>query len=109
MSTLNQPFERIDIRTSPEIKALIVRAASTTGVSLSAFLIACAQERARQVLAETETLTFSPRDWDAFFSALDNADKPRPKLEAAAQDYLKWRDQSTPARLLAGDRLRRPD
>ena len=97
-TTLNQPFERIDLRTSPEIKALIVRAASTTGVSLSAFLIACAQERARQVLAETETLTFSPRDWNAFFAALDNADKPRPKLEAAAQDYLKWRDQSTPAK-----------
>ena len=76
-----------------EIEELIVRAASTTGVSLSAFLIACAQDRARQVLAETETLTFSPRDWDAFFAALDNADMPRPKLEAAALDYLKWRDQ----------------
>ena len=72
MSTRDQPFERIDLRTSPEIKALIVRAASTTGVSLSAFLLACAQERARQVPAETETLTFSPRDWDAFFAALDN-------------------------------------
>ena len=98
MSTLNQSFERIDLRTSPEIKELIVRAASTTGVSLSAFLIACAQDKARQVLAETETLTLSPRDWDAFFAALDNADKPRPKLEAAAQAYLKWRDQSDTAK-----------
>ena len=98
MSTLTQPFERIDLRTSPEIKELIVRAALTTGVSLSAFLIACAQDRARQILAESEILTFSPRDWDAFFAALDNADKPRPKLEAAAQAYLKWRDQSTPAK-----------
>ena len=95
MSTLTQPFERIDLRTSPEIKELIVRAALTSGVSLSAFLIACAQDRARQILAESETLTFSPRDWDA---ALDNADKPRPKLEAAAQAYLKWRDQSTPTK-----------
>ena len=98
MSTLNQSFERIDLRTSPEIKELIVRAASTTGVSLSAFLIACAQDKARQVLAETETLTLSPGDWDAFFAALDNADKPRPKLEAAAQAYLKWRDQSDTAK-----------
>ena len=98
MSTRDQPFERIDLRTSPELKALIVRAASTTGISLSAFLIACAQERARQVLAETETLMFSPRDWDAFFAALDNSEKRRPKLEAAAQAYLKWRDHSNTAK-----------
>lgn len=72
-----------------------MRAATTAGVSLSAFLITCAQDRAKQILAGSETLPFSPRDWDAFFTALDNADKPRPQLEAAALDYLKWREQST--------------
>lgn len=91
MATLTQPYERIDLRTSPAIKELIVRAAATAGVSLSAFLIASAQERAKQILAESETLTLSPRDWDAFFAALDNADKPRPKLQAAATEYLAWR------------------
>lgn len=97
MSTLVQPFERIDLRTTPEIKELIVRAATTAGVSLSAFLIACAQDRARQILAESESLTFSARDWDAFFAAMDNADKPRPQLEAAAADYLAWRAQGASA------------
>lgn len=92
MTTLSHSYERIDLRTSPEIKELIVRAAATAGVSLSAFLIASAQERAKQILAESETLTLSPRDWDAFFVALDNADKPRPKLEAAATEYLAWRN-----------------
>ena len=92
MTTLAQPYERIDLRTSPAIKELIVRAAATAGVSLSAFLIASAQERAKQILAESETLSLSPRDWDAFFSALDNTDKPRPQLEAAAADYLAWRN-----------------
>ncbi len=92
MSTLSHPYERIDLRTSPEIKALIVRAAATAGVSLSAFLVASAQERAKQILAESETLTLSPRDWNVFFVALDNADKPRPKLEAAATEYLTWRN-----------------
>ncbi len=91
MSTLAPPFERIDLRTSPEIKALMVRAATTAGLSLSAFLIACAQDRAKQILAETENLTLSKRDWDAFFNALDHADQPRPQLQAAAQDYLQWR------------------
>jgi uncharacterized protein (DUF1778 family) len=92
MATPSNPYERIDLRTSPEIKALIVRAAATTGVSLSAFLIASAQERAKQVLDASETLTLSPQDWEAFFVALDNADQPRPKLEAAAADYLAWRN-----------------
>lgn len=90
MTTLSHPYERIDLRTSPEIKELIVRAAATAGVSLSAFLIASAQERAKQILAESETLMLSPRDWNAFFAALDNADKPRPKLETAATEYLAW-------------------
>jgi uncharacterized protein (DUF1778 family) len=93
MSTLSHPYERIDLRTSPEIKALIVRAAAIAGLSLSAFLIASAQDRARELLAESESLTLSPRDWDYFFSALDNADKPRPKLEAASAEYLAWRNR----------------
>lgn len=92
MATLSQPNERIDLRTSPAIKELITRAAATAGVSLSAFLIASAQERAKQVLAESETLMLSSRDWVAFFAALDNADRPRPKLETAATEYLTWRE-----------------
>lgn len=94
MGTLSHPYERIDLRTSPEIKELIVRAAATAGLSLSAFLIASAQERAKELLAENESVTLSPRDWDAFFSALDNADKPRPKLEAAAAEYSAWHNRT---------------
>ena len=97
MLTSTPTVERIDLRTTPEIKELMVRAASAAGVSLSAFLIASAQERAKKLLAERETLTFSRRDWDAFFAALDNADKPRPRLEAAAQTYQAWRAQQAAA------------
>jgi uncharacterized protein (DUF1778 family) len=92
MSIAAPPYERIDLRTSPETKDLIVRAAATAGLSVSAFLIGAAQERARQVLAESETVTLSPRDWKAFFHALDDIDKPRPKLKAAMDRYLDWRD-----------------
>jgi hypothetical protein len=35
MSATAQSHERIDLRTSPEIKELIVRAASTAGLSVS--------------------------------------------------------------------------
>ena len=69
---------------------LFVRAASTAGMSVSAFLLGTAQERARQILAEREMLTLSSRDWNAFAKALDNADKPKPKLSAAMQRHREW-------------------
>lgn len=85
-----QAHERIDLRTSPEIKEMIVRAASTVGVSVSAFLLGTAQERAKQILAESEMITLTSRDWNAFAKALDNTDKPRPKLSAAIKHHRDW-------------------
>ena len=90
MSAIPQAHERIDLRTSPEIKELIVRAASTLGMSVSAFLLGSAQERARQVLGQTEMLTLSASDWNAFATALDNTDKPRPNLSAAIARHRDW-------------------
>ncbi len=90
MLASTQAHERIDLRTSPEIKELIVRAATTAGMSVSAFLLGTAQERAKQILADTEMMTLSSRDWNAFANALDNADKPRPKLSAAMKHHRDW-------------------
>ena len=90
MSATVQAHERIDLRTSPEIKELIVRAASTVGVSVSAFLLGTAQERAKQILAESEMITLTSRDWNAFAKALDNTDEPRPKLSAAIKRHRDW-------------------
>jgi uncharacterized protein (DUF1778 family) len=90
MPATAQANERIDLRTSPEIKELIVRAASTAGMSVSAFLLGTAQERARQILAEAEMITLTAKDWNAFAKALDNSEKPRPKLSAALQRHRDW-------------------
>jgi uncharacterized protein (DUF1778 family) len=90
MTASTQSCERIDLRTSPETKELIVRAACTAGMSVSAFLLSAAQERARQVLAEQELLVFTAGDWNAFAAALDNTDRPRPKLAAAMQRHRDW-------------------
>lgn len=84
-------FERIDLRTSPEIKELIVRAASTAGMTVSAFLLGTAQERAKTILSEAEMVTLSTRDWDAFAKSLDKTEKARPKLAAAMARHREWR------------------
>jgi uncharacterized protein (DUF1778 family) len=90
MPIVTQAHGRIDLRTLPEIKQLIVRAASTAGMSVNAFLLGTAQERAKQILAEREVITLTSRDWNAFAKALDNADKPKPKLSAAMKHQREW-------------------
>ncbi|HXU31521.1 MAG TPA: DUF1778 domain-containing protein [Thermoanaerobaculia bacterium] len=87
----DQRDERIDLRVSTGLKTLLSRAASYSGMSLSSFLVSIAADRAKEVVAEHETLTLSPRDWEAFLTALDD-DRPRPELEAAVRRYRKRRE-----------------
>jgi uncharacterized protein (DUF1778 family) len=93
MSTTTTRDDRIDLRISPDLKALLSRAASYCGMSLSGFLVSIAADRAKEVVAEHETLTLTPREWDAFLMALDDADRPRPRLEAAARRYRSRRER----------------
>jgi uncharacterized protein (DUF1778 family) len=82
-----QRDERIDLRLSAELKALLARAASYSGMSLSSFLVSSASRRAKELVAERETLTFSARDWRAFLAALDRPGRRRPKLQKAAKRH----------------------
>ena len=86
-----QRNERIDLRVSAELKTLLARAASYSGMSLSSFLVASASERAKEVVTERETPILTPRDWRAFLSGLDRVERRRPVLEAAAKRYAKRR------------------
>ena len=90
MTTTNSPQrdERIDLRITADVKQLLVRAASYSEMSLSRFLESAASAKAREVVAEQEAIVLSPADWNAFLSALDDDDVPRPRLEAAARRYL---------------------
>jgi uncharacterized protein (DUF1778 family) len=93
MSTVtSQRDERIALRISLDLKTLLTRAASYCGMSLSSFLVSIAADRAKEVVAEHETLTLTPRDWEAFLAALDDADRPRPRLAAAARRYRSRRE-----------------
>lgn len=87
MSSTTQRDERIDLRLSAELKALLARAASYSGMSLSSFLVSSASKRAREVVAKRETFTLTARDWRAFLGGLDKADRRRPRLEKAAKRY----------------------
>lgn len=71
---------RINLRTSPEAKALIERAAALMGTTVSGFMLQSAYESASRVVAEQETLTLSDRDRDAFLAVLANPPKPTQAL-----------------------------
>lgn len=71
---------RINLRTSPEVKALIERAASMMGATVSSFMLQNSTDMARRVLAQQEAITLSDRDRDAFLKALDNPPEPTQAL-----------------------------
>ena len=71
---------RINLRTSPEAKALIERAAAIMGSTVSSFMLQNAYEAASRLIAQQEILTLSDRDRDAFLKALENPPEPTQAL-----------------------------
>ncbi|UUZ75699.1 DUF1778 domain-containing protein [Polaromonas sp. P1(28)-13] len=81
MPAINPPESaRINLRTSPDAKALIERAAAIMGSTVSSFMLQNAYEAARRVVAQQEIITLSDRDRDAFLEALDNSPEPTQAL-----------------------------
>lgn len=79
-STTSTESARINLRTSPEAKALIERAAAIMGSTVSSFMLQNAYEAASRVVAQQEMITLSDRDRDAFLRALDTPPEPTPAL-----------------------------
>jgi uncharacterized protein (DUF1778 family) len=73
---------RINLRTSPEAKALIERAAALMGTTVSAFMLQNAYEAARRVVADNGTLVLSQEAFDAFIAACENPSEPNEALRA---------------------------
>ena len=71
---------RINLRTSPEAKALIERAAAIMGSTVSSFMLQNAYEAASRLIAQQEIFTLSNRDRDVFLNALENPQEPTQAL-----------------------------
>lgn len=61
--TAKQTTERLEVRVPAPIKALIARAASLEGVTLTDFVIANLQRSAAEVVREHEVLKLSKNDY----------------------------------------------
>ncbi|TAN53148.1 MAG: DUF1778 domain-containing protein [Methylococcaceae bacterium] len=73
---------RINLRASPEAKAMIERAAALMGTTLSAFMLQNAYEAARRIVADHDTLLLSQRDFAAFTATLENLPEPNEALRS---------------------------
>ena len=76
--------ERIEARVTPDIKALLVRAAQLTGEDLSAFIIRCAKREAEETVKNNH-IVLSVRDSLLVAEALLNPPEPSERLIAAAE------------------------
>ena len=78
---------RIDLRVTAEQKALLEKAATLLGVSLSAYTLLHLLPQAQKDLEAREKLTLTDRDRDLFLSAMASTPKLKGKLKAAIAEY----------------------
>jgi uncharacterized protein (DUF1778 family) len=78
---------RLVARASSEIQDMIQRAADYSGATISQFLIDASIEKARAVIAQTETLALSTESADALMAVLDNPPNANAKLLQAGKHY----------------------
>ena len=79
-STVSSDSARIHLRTSPEAKALIERAAAIMGSTVSSFMLQNAYEAARRIVADKDSLMLSQQAFEAFVATCDNPPKPTKAL-----------------------------
>jgi len=75
--------ERLQIRVNPHEKRLLERAAEAAHLSVSAFVVAAAAERAESVLAERQVVALSPAAAEAFSAALNRPGEVNARLAVA--------------------------
>ncbi len=90
METLKQDKARFDTRLPKEQKQLFERAARLGGYkNLSDFIILTVQERAKEIIKESEKVLASQKDSEIFFAAIMNPVLPNNELKSAVRDYKK--------------------
>ena len=89
MSRESTRTSRIEARISPEVLAIVKRAAELQGRSVSDFVVAAAQEMAHRTIEETNTIRLSLEDQRRFVDLLLNPPEPTPALQRAAKAHAK--------------------
>lgn len=74
--------ERIDVRASASVKALLQAAAQVSHKNVSEFLLDAGLAAASQALADRRQFILDEAQWQAFQAALDRPVQQKPRLKA---------------------------
>ena len=77
----DQKSERIDVRTTRNVKRLLQEAAVTANKTVSEFLLDSAITQAEEVLASRRLFFLNEKQWQKFMAALDAPPSPMPRLK----------------------------
>jgi uncharacterized protein (DUF1778 family) len=72
--------ERIDVRTTPVVKALLQRAAASSHKNVTEFLLEAGINAAEETLADRRLFRLDDEQWKAFNDALDRPVVAKPRL-----------------------------
>ncbi len=84
---------RIEVRADADSEALLKRAADLTNQTLTSFILSAAEERAQQVVADSNTTVVPSEYFDELLDALDRPPVVNPSLRKAARRLNKVIDQ----------------
>ena len=76
---------RIEIRTNPEIKQIIEKAAGIKGETISAYILNLSLSSARKDIEQMESITVGNKDRDMFYSLIVNPPAPNKALKNLMQ------------------------
>lgn len=79
--------ERIDLRTTKEIKNILMSASKHVGVNLTDFIVQRALQDAREILAKRDRIHATAADVEFVLDLLDNPPEPTPALIKAAYGW----------------------
>lgn len=79
MTRLPLKQTRMEFKTTEEVKSILTQAATLAGVSLTTFVIDCAAEHARAIIAESTQLQLSANGQARFLAIRNN---PHPATDA---------------------------
>ncbi len=80
MSIAESKSERIEVRITPSMKALLQRAATSSQKNVTEFLLEAGVSAAEDALVNRQMFRLDDQQWRAFQEVLDRPVSPKPRL-----------------------------
>lgn len=87
MPTVRMHSTRLDFRIHNDIKTMIEKASQHLGLTVSAFILMPAIERAKNILKDINTIKLNEKEHTRFINALESPPEPNKNLKNLFKKY----------------------